>query len=59
MRAAMTGHFVLSTIHTEDACSAIDRLKDMGVEPYLVAGSVRGVISQRLVRKICPNCREE
>ena len=59
MRAAMTGHFVLSTIHTEDACSAIDRLKDMGVEPYLIAGSVRGVISQRLVRKICPNCREE
>ena len=59
MRAAMTGHFVLSTIHTEDACSAIDRLKDMGVEPYLVAGSVRGVISQRPVRKICPNCREE
>ena len=58
MRAAMTGHFVLSTIHTEDACSAIDRLKDMGVEPYLVAGSVRGVISQRLVRKICPTCRE-
>lgn len=59
MRAAMTGHFVLSTIHTEDACSAIDRLKDMGVEPYLIAGSVRGVISQRLVRKICPNCRIE
>jgi type IV pilus assembly protein PilB len=59
MRAAMTGHFVLSTIHTEDACSAIDRLKDMGVEPYLIAGSVRGVLSQRLVRKICPNCREE
>ncbi len=59
MRAAMTGHFVLSTIHTEDACSAIDRLKDMGVEPYLIAGSVRGVISQRLVRRICPNCREE
>ena len=59
MRAAMTGHFVLSTIHTEDACSAIDRLKDMGVEPYLIAGSVRGVISQRLVRRICPNCRAE
>ena len=59
MRAAMTGHFVLSTIHTEDACSAIDRLKDMGVEPYLIAGSVRGVISQRLVRRICPNCRTE
>ena len=59
MRAAMTGHLVLSTIHTEDACSAIDRLKDMGVEPYLIAGSVRGIISQRLVRRICPNCRVE
>ena len=59
MRAAMTGHFVLSTIHTEDTCSAIDRLKDMGVEPYLIAGSVRGIISQRLVRKICPHCKTE
>lgn len=59
MRAAMTGHLVLSTIHTEDAVSAIDRLRDLGVEPYLIAGSVRGIISQRLVRKICPNCREE
>ena len=59
MRAAMTGHLVLSTIHTEDAVSAIDRLKDLGVEPYLISGSLRGVISQRLVRKICPNCRKE
>ena len=59
MRAAMTGHLVLSTIHTEDTISAIDRLKDMGVEPYLIAGSVRGVVSQRLVRKICPNCKME
>lgn len=59
MRAAMTGHLVLSTIHTEDAVSAIDRLRDLGVEPYLIGGSVRGIISQRLVRKICPNCREE
>lgn len=59
MRAAMTGHLVLSTVHTEDAVSAIDRLKDLGVEPYLIGGSVRGIISQRLVRKICPNCREE
>ncbi|NCB32308.1 MAG: type II/IV secretion system protein [Erysipelotrichia bacterium] len=58
MRAAMTGHLVLSTIHTEDAVSAIDRLKDLGVEPYLIGGSVRGIISQRLVRRICPNCRE-
>ena len=59
MRAAMTGHLVLSTIHTEDTISAIDRLKDMGIEPYLIAGSVRGVVSQRLVRRICPNCKEE
>ncbi len=59
MRAAMTGHLVLSTIHTEDAFSAIDRLKDMGVEPYLIGGAVRGIISQRLVRRICPDCREE
>ncbi|MEE1411864.1 MAG: ATPase, T2SS/T4P/T4SS family, partial [Bulleidia sp.] len=59
MRAAMTGHLVLSTIHTEDTISAIDRLKDLGVEPYLIASSLRGVISQRLVRKICPKCRKE
>lgn len=59
MRAAMTGHLVLSTIHTEDAVSAIDRLRDLGVEPYLIGGSVRGIVSQRLVRRICPNCREE
>ena len=59
MRAAMTGHLVLSTIHTEDTISAIDRLKDMGIEPYLIAGSVRGVVSQRLVRRICPNCKME
>ncbi len=59
MRAAMTGHLVLTTIHTEDAVSAIDRLRDLGVEPYLIGGSLRGVISQRLVRKICPNCIEE
>lgn len=58
MRAAMTGHLVISTLHTEDAISAIDRLRDMGVEPYLIAAGLRGIISQRLVRKICPNCKE-
>lgn len=58
MRAAMTGHLVISTIHTEDAISAIDRLRDMGVEPYLISGGIRGVISQRLLRKVCTNCRE-
>lgn len=59
MRAAMTGHKVITTIHTEDAISAIDRLKDMGVEPYLIAGGITGIISQRLVRRICKNCIEE
>lgn len=59
MRAAMTGHLVISTIHTEDAISALDRLRDMGVEPYLIAGGVRGIVSQRLVRRICGNCKKE
>ncbi len=59
MRAAITGHLVLSTIHTYDALSTIDRLMDIGVEPYLIASGLRGVISQRLVRRICPHCREE
>lgn len=59
MQAAMTGHLVLSTVHTEDAISAIDRLKDLGAESYLIGGSLRGIVSQRLVRKICQNCKEE
>lgn len=59
MRAAMTGHLVISTIHTEDAVSALDRLRNMGVESYLIAGALRGVLSQRLVRKLCPSCRRE
>jgi type IV pilus assembly protein PilB len=50
---------VLSSIHTNDAPSAVVRLVDMGIEPYLVATSISGVISQRLVRKICPHCKEE
>ncbi len=58
IRAAITGHLVLSTVHTFDAPSTIDRLVDIGVEPYLIASGVRGIISQRLVRKICPHCRE-
>ena len=57
MRAAMTGHLVLSTIHTNNAVSSVDRLLDIGVEPYLIAGAVKGIISQRLVRRICPSCR--
>lgn len=59
MRAAITGHLVLSTIHTYDALSTIDRLMDIGVEPYLISSGLRGIISQRLVRRICPHCREE
>lgn len=57
MRSAMTGHLVLSTIHTNDALSSIDRLLDIGVEPYLISGAVRGIVSQRLVRRICSHCR--
>jgi type IV pilus assembly protein PilB len=57
VRAAITGHTVFSTMHTNDAAGAIVRLMDMGVEPYLVASSVSGVISQRLVRKLCPECK--
>ena len=58
MRSAITGHLVLSTVHTYDAASTIDRLIDIGVEPYLIASGVRGIISQRLVRCVCPHCRE-
>lgn len=58
MRAAMTGHLVLSTIHTNNAVSSIDRLLDIGVEPYLIAGAVKGIVSQRLVRRVCPHCRK-
>lgn len=59
MRAAITGHLVLSTLHTNDAPSTIDRLLDMGVESFLISSALKGVISQRLVRRICPNCKEE
>lgn len=59
VKAAITGHLVLSTLHTNDAPSSITRLIDMGVEPFLVSASVVGVIAQRLVRKICPYCKEE
>lgn len=56
VRAAITGHMVLSTLHTNDAVSSIVRLEDMGVETYLVANSVVGLVAQRLMRKVCPNC---
>ncbi|WP_307401791.1 GspE/PulE family protein [Desulfofundulus luciae] len=58
VRAATTGHLVLSSLHTNDAAGALTRLIDMGVEPFLVASSVVGVVSQRLVRLLCPRCRE-
>lgn len=58
IQAALTGHLVLSTLHTNDAPSAIARLIDMGVEPYLLSSTVVGVLAQRLVRRVCPNCRE-
>src|SRR5262249_43962840 len=56
IRSALTGHFVYSTLHTNDAPSAITRLTDMGVENYLITSSVVAVLAQRLVRRICPNC---
>ncbi len=56
--AAVTGHFVLSTLHTNDAVSTITRLLDLDVQNYMIASSVVGVVSQRLVKKICPHCRE-
>ena len=59
VRAAITGHLVLSTIHTNDAASTMTRLVDMGIESYLIATSVVGVVAQRLVRRICPQCAEE
>lgn len=59
VRAAITGHVVLSTLHTNDAASSIVRLEDMGVENYLIANSLVGLVAQRLMRKVCPNCRQE
>ncbi|GIP52776.1 MULTISPECIES: GspE/PulE family protein [Paenibacillus] len=56
IRASLTGHLVFSTLHTNDAVSTIVRLRDMGVEPYLISSSLIGVVAQRLVRRICPDC---
>jgi type II secretory ATPase GspE/PulE/Tfp pilus assembly ATPase PilB-like protein len=58
IHAALTGHLVFSTLHTNDAAGAVTRLLDMGVEPYLVASSLVGVVAQRLVRRNCPNCAQ-
>lgn len=59
IRAALTGHLVLSTLHTNDAVSVIDRLRDMGVEPFMIAAVLKTSMAQRLVRKLCPDCREK
>jgi general secretion pathway protein E len=59
VQASLTGHLVLATLHTNDAASAVTRLADMGVEPYLLASSLLGVLAQRLVRTLCPVCRTE
>lgn len=58
MKAAMTGHMVISTLHTNDAPSAIGRLRDIGVEPYLIASTLAGVMAQRLLRLLCPQCKQ-
>jgi len=57
VQSALTGHLVLSTLHTNTAAAAVIRMKDMGVEGYLITSTVDGVLSQRLVRRLCPNCR--
>jgi general secretion pathway protein E len=58
IQSALTGHLVFSTLHTNDAATAVTRLLDLGIEPYLVASSVAGVLAQRLVRRVCPACAE-
>ena len=58
LRAALTGHFVLSTIHTNDSLSAVNRLTDMGIEPFLLASTLRVLEAQRLIRRLCRECRE-
>src|SRR5690606_11079998 len=57
VQAALTGHLVLSTVHTNDSVGAITRLRDMKVEPFLIASTVRAVLAQRLVRRLCGECR--
>ena len=58
IEAALTGHFVLSTLHTNDAPSALTRLNEMGVEPFITGAAVSAVLAQRLMRKLCPHCAE-
>jgi type II secretory ATPase GspE/PulE/Tfp pilus assembly ATPase PilB-like protein len=58
IRAALTGHLVFSTLHTNDSAASINRLLDMGIEPFLVSSSVEGIVAQRLIRRLCPACRK-
>jgi type IV pilus assembly protein PilB len=58
VQAALTGHLVFATLHTNNAATCLPRLLDMGIEPFLIASTVRAVVGQRLVRRLCPNCRE-
>src|SRR5690606_1899116 len=57
VQAALTGHLVFSTLHTNDAASAVTRLTDLGVPPYLIGATLIGVLAQRLVRRLCPSCK--
>ena len=59
IQASLTGHLVLSTLHTNDAPGAVTRLLDMGLEPFLITSTVHGVLAQRLIRRVCPSCRVE
>ncbi len=58
IQASLTGHLVFSTLHTNDAAGAFTRMSDMGVEPFLVAGTIEGVMAQRLIRRLCSHCKE-
>lgn len=59
VQASLTGHLVLATLHTNDSASAVTRLVDMGIEPFLLSSSLLGVLAQRLVRRLCPHCKRE
>src|SRR5439155_8059562 len=59
IQASLTGHLVFSTVHTNDAAGAVTRLVEMGIEPFLVASSLTAVMAQRLVRRVCPDCRTQ
>jgi general secretion pathway protein E len=58
VQASLTGHLVLATLHTNDSAAAVTRLLDMGIEPFLLSSSLIGVVAQRLVRKLCPHCKQ-